>query len=203
MSVNLHEVHIWDKRSRTVTLFVDQKHLEPHILCTGLLNVEDFKTLTVWQRSDSDIIWGFGFQVEEGHRVAMQHVAVGLSRTSQTAARASAASSPFVCSAREDVEGKQLHCLQILQLKGLTMLLSQDATSTSWSLTPSGSSALRLTRRYHNPKRFLNIRSEKPIRERTAWELAAMLGDDGWVCRVGGTHRTSEVEPEYARPDSN
>ena len=60
---------------------------------------------------------------------------------------------------------------------------------------------MRAPHRYCNRRRFQTVRDDVPIRERNAWELATMLGNDGWVCCVKGTNK-KEVKPDDYRPGS-
>lgn len=198
LAVNIHDVHSFDRKSRKVKVLLEDaggKALDPHLLSSSWMTTDDFSTLAHWESSEP-LHFDIGIGIEEGLQPTFQD-AIG--RLLQAHSEVDEGNRFFMLFATSDPDGATLSCLWRLAQRELVDMVGQDATSTSWAFTTAGASGLRATQVLINPRTILPTKPSTPVKEASAFELASLLRNDGWVCTVKGVGRRRRRRAAPAR----
>ena len=122
LAVNMHPVRQFCAKTRDIKVSLESSNgesLEPHILTTALLSVNDFESLKAWS-VDPELYMDFGFAVKHDLASTLQTVASKLIEVSASLSNCR----KFVLFDSEDPEAKAMTCLKMLESRCYVQRLS-------------------------------------------------------------------------------
>jgi hypothetical protein len=184
VAVQRHVVRVYDVATRTLRVQLEgdsgDPSLAPTLLSAALLGVDDFKTMRVWA-AETELKYDLGFPVSADLDTSFQHV---VNQLLESHGARQAGKRGFMYYDSEDPNFKIHACLQMLESRGMAQRSAEVTNFSSWTFTALGTSSLVVSVSLPSSSLALRARAGVSVHDATAFELAMMLCDAGWICMV-------------------
>ena len=183
VAVHRHAVRAQDRASRSlrVQLEGDDGESPPlMLLSAALLGLDGFKTMRV-RTAETELKYDPGFPVSADLDRSFQHV---VNQLLEGHGARQAGKRGFMYYDSEDPDFTIHACLQMLETRGMAQRSAEVANFSSWTFTASGMSSLAVSVSVTSSSLALVARAGVSVHDATAFELATMLRDAGWICMV-------------------